>query len=251
MAVSGWITDPDSSDYSDVTIIAGAFAQAFDTAWNNAAQLNDLELACMTSVVQTDFNGRGPGPFTNTQFKDPTNWNIAARACIALILQCDIFFASQGITPGTGGGGAGDVTIVEDCSLLLPDGEATGGVATSPFSPVVYAIISMTCTNGQKVLLQFTPVYWLALSEENIGDFIQLQWQYSLNGADWVDFGLISNELGNDTIDAVVLCTLSRVYTHVGASVTVQFRVNVIRVSGGVPGDISARNGSLIATRFR
>ena len=103
MAVPGWITDPNSADYADVTIIAGAFAQAFDIAWNNAAQLNDLELACMTSVVQSDFNGRGPGPFASATFKDPTNWNVAARACVALILECDIFFASQGITPGTGG----------------------------------------------------------------------------------------------------------------------------------------------------
>jgi hypothetical protein len=149
-----------------------------------------------------------------------------------------------------GGAGAGDVAIVEDCSLLLPNGEATGGIATSPFSPVVYAIVSMACSNGQKVLLQFTPVYWLALSEENIGDFIQLQCQYSLNGADWFDFGLISNELGNDTVNAVVLCTLSRIYTHAGANAVVQFRVNVDRVSGGVAGDISARNGSLIASRF-
>ena len=62
MATSGWITDQTSSDYTNVTPIAGAFAQAFDQIWNNATPLNNLEEAAITAIVQTDFRGRGPGP---------------------------------------------------------------------------------------------------------------------------------------------------------------------------------------------
>ena len=103
MAVSGWITDPTSADYSNATIIAGAFAQSFDTIWNDSAALNSLELAAITAIVQTDFNGRGPGPFNSPTYQSPSNWNSAAAACIALVLECDIYFAGQGITPPSPG----------------------------------------------------------------------------------------------------------------------------------------------------
>jgi len=103
MGVSGWITDQTSSDYEDVTLIAGAFAQAFDQVWNNATQLNNLEQAAITAAVQTDFNGRGPGPFNNPTFQDPSNWTKAAGACAALILESDIFFTNEGINPGIPG----------------------------------------------------------------------------------------------------------------------------------------------------
>jgi hypothetical protein len=99
MGASGWITNQDSNNYQDPTVIAGAFAQAFDLMWDNATQLNDLELAAITAIVQTDFSGRGPGPFDNPLFKSYVNWTGPAGACVALVLESDTFFASQGITP--------------------------------------------------------------------------------------------------------------------------------------------------------
>lgn len=100
MGVSGWITDQNSTDYTNVTLIAGAFAQAFDQVWNNATQLNNLELAAITATVQTDFTGRGPGPFNNPTFQDPNNWTQSAGACAALVLESDIFFTNENINPG-------------------------------------------------------------------------------------------------------------------------------------------------------
>jgi hypothetical protein len=100
MAVSGWITNPNKANYLNETVIAGAFAQAFDIAWNNAAVLNNLELAAITAVIESNFNDRGPGPLSNPTFRDPNNWTIAARACVALILECDDYFTGEGISPG-------------------------------------------------------------------------------------------------------------------------------------------------------
>jgi hypothetical protein len=118
MGVSGWITDQNSTDYTNVTLIAGAFAQAFDKVWNNATQLNNLELAAITATVQTDFTGRGPGPFNNPTFQDPNNWTQSAGACAALVLESDIFFTNENINPGisqtiyyTGIGGSSSDTL--------------------------------------------------------------------------------------------------------------------------------------------
>jgi hypothetical protein len=237
-----WLFDSTSADYSGQANVAVAIATEVDaliSAIPSGATLSQRTL--LESIVKSVMAGRSP------RSTNAANYLSIAQAIVAIFTQ----FATKLQDTSTGaGGGSGAVGITDDVSLLLPNGEATGGVATSPFPPVVYAIVGMSCDDGQRVLLQFTPVYWLALSEENIGDFIQLQWQYCLNGINWLDVGTPSNELGNDTAGAVVLSTLNRVYTHVGAHANIQFRVNVVRISGAVAGDISARNGSLIASRF-
>jgi hypothetical protein len=107
MGVSGWVVDPTQANYDAVTKIAGAFAEAFDTAWNDATQLNNLEIAAMTAIVSTEFSQRGPGPLENPVFQTTANWEVPARACIALVLESDAYFAGQGINPGTPGGGGG------------------------------------------------------------------------------------------------------------------------------------------------
>jgi hypothetical protein len=105
MAVSGWITDPKSADYALVTAIAGAFAQEFDTVWNNAAALNSLEVSAITQIAAEDFSKRGPGPLSSVVFATPSNWSQAAVACAALVLQSDAYFAGQAITPPPTGSG--------------------------------------------------------------------------------------------------------------------------------------------------
>jgi hypothetical protein len=127
MAVSGWITNPNKTNYVNETVIAGAFAQAFDIAWNNAATLNNLELAAITAVIESDFQDRGPGPLSNPTFRDPNNWTIAARACVALILECDDYFTAEGINPGFPGGGGipmpnGTVVVPQGANFLTEPG---------------------------------------------------------------------------------------------------------------------------------
>ena len=138
MAVSGWIVDPTAVDYSLVCQIAGAFAQSFDTVWNNATALNNLEIAAISSIVSEDFSKRGPGPLSSARFVTPANWTQAAAACAALVLQSDAYFAGQGIDPGTGGGGGGSTVKVDGA-------DTTAGFLASKL--VVDASLSLTILN--------------------------------------------------------------------------------------------------------
>lgn len=101
MAVSGWIIDPNSADYANVAAIAGAFAKAFDTVWNNATALNLLQIQSIQSVCQEQFAGHAPGSLDNTTFAQAANWAVPAAACAALVLEGDAYVTSQGITPSS------------------------------------------------------------------------------------------------------------------------------------------------------
>jgi hypothetical protein len=105
MAVSGWITDPTSSDYSQVATIAGAFAESFDQAWNSATALDNLEIQTIGTVCQQEFKGRAPAPFAAEQYSLPATWANAAAACVALVRASEAFFVGQGITPPSPSGG--------------------------------------------------------------------------------------------------------------------------------------------------
>lgn len=102
LAVNGWITNPSGTNYTKVCQIAGAFAQEFDIVWNSSVAVNGLEYAAIQEVVLEEFSLRAPGPLENPQFLDVTNWAIPARACATLVLESDLYFASQGITPPPG-----------------------------------------------------------------------------------------------------------------------------------------------------
>src|SRR5262245_35272136 len=93
MAVGGWIVDPTSTNYANVTAIAGAFAQEFDIVWNNATQLTFLEIQGIQSIVAQEFSQRSPGPTGRAFFANPANWQKSAAACAALMLQSDAYVA--------------------------------------------------------------------------------------------------------------------------------------------------------------
>jgi hypothetical protein len=95
MAVSGWISDPVSADYSSVASVAGDFANAFDTAWGNASALNTLQIAAITAICQQQFASRGPGGISSS----PPFWTGAAESCVALLQAADTYISGQSISP--------------------------------------------------------------------------------------------------------------------------------------------------------
>lgn len=102
MSTSGQLFQTNSANYQTITEIAGAFAQAFDVAWNNSAPLNALESQTIQTITAQNFAQHAPS--VSGSYTLPATWTAAAQAIKALVLECDIYFASQGISPGSGGG---------------------------------------------------------------------------------------------------------------------------------------------------
>src|SRR6185369_8543740 len=152
MGVSGPIVSPVQGSYDDMTQIAGAFAQAFDVAWNDAADLNNLESAAITAIVSNEFAQRGPA--TNIAvLKTVANWTVAARACVALVLESDAYFAGQGINPGTGGGGGANdkvrVTGADDSTNYLGTKLVAGAnVTLTVLNPGGVETLEVSATGG-------------------------------------------------------------------------------------------------------
>jgi hypothetical protein len=143
MAINGWIVNPTSGNYVDVAAIAGAFSEAFDQAWNNATDLNNLEIRGIQAACQSEFEGHAPGPLSNPDFVLSSNWTIPAIACAALVLESDAYFAGQGIDPGTPGTGGNTNPAVDlTCYVRKGGSDITGdGSFNTPF-----ASINAACT---------------------------------------------------------------------------------------------------------
>jgi hypothetical protein len=161
MAVNGWITSPTGANYTLVCAVAGAFAEAFDVAWNNAAQLNSLELAAIQQACAQEFSLRGPGPLAAPQFQDPANWAVPAKACATLALQCDLYFAGQGITPPSPGGGSAspmqyDVWVgAQGTPPASPNGIGFISGAGGPFPTVASALTALNLVSANPCAIRF------------------------------------------------------------------------------------------------
>ncbi len=173
MAVSGWIVDPAAGDYARVSAIAGAFAEAFDLVWNSATALNNLESQSIQTICQNEFSGRGPGSLDNASLALATNWTVPAAACAALVLESSAYFAGQGITPPSPGGGGGVNQIYRvrylDRNTAVPL-ESQDGTIGAPFASSaagVAALLALVPEDGTGIyiLMAFPgsypdPVVW-------------------------------------------------------------------------------------------
>lgn len=88
------IVDPNSSDYDGLSSVAGAFAQAIDSAWGitdaNQAEVDSMEEACESSWQERT-------PQTVAPFNTPTNWSTLATAIVALVRSGNNYLVSQGV----------------------------------------------------------------------------------------------------------------------------------------------------------
>lgn len=148
MAISGWIVDPSSADYANVAAIAGAFAEAFDTVWNNATTLNWLQIQSIQSVCQEQFTGHAPGPLEDASFAQASNWAVPAAACAALVLQGDAFVASEGITPNTPGGGSSNGPIFQQLWLDTTKPNGGSGSIAAPYNTWADAVAPLLASGA-------------------------------------------------------------------------------------------------------
>ena len=100
MAVTGWVTDANAADYTTVVAIAGAYAQAFDLAWNNSVDLTWLEDKSITTLSEQVFQVRGPGPLANPVFQQASNWSVPAAAVVAIVTAGDSYFSGSVVPSG-------------------------------------------------------------------------------------------------------------------------------------------------------
>ena len=101
------ISDSSAADYVNPAAIAGAWAQAVDTAWGLAAT-NLLVIDAVETVSEELFSKISLSPPALPAYSNPANWATEAEATVAVVVAGENYFASQGITPlpiATGGTG--------------------------------------------------------------------------------------------------------------------------------------------------
>lgn len=100
MAVgSGWITDPVAAHYDNLCDIAGAYANAIDTAWNDPSDITDLEYDKIQCCSEAIFSERPSQPAASQVLHTASNWAVAAAAVVALVDQADSWLSTHGVTP--------------------------------------------------------------------------------------------------------------------------------------------------------
>jgi hypothetical protein len=118
MAASGYLFQTSAANYANQVAIAGAFAQAFDTAWADAAVLTTLEQRTMTTVCEQNFREH-MGQLTQSNLVIPATWTVTANAIVALILECGVYFTAQGI-PEEAGSGSGALLRIQGSTYAVP-----------------------------------------------------------------------------------------------------------------------------------
>lgn len=93
----GWITDPTAANYTNLTDIAGRYAEAIDQAWNNSTPLTSLEKDVIREVTVQLFVSRGAQPAAFSTFHTQINWNAVAAGVVAVTRQSDTYVAGQGV----------------------------------------------------------------------------------------------------------------------------------------------------------
>lgn len=108
MGVSGRNpTNPDNASYQQLTELAGAFAEIVDTIWASASG-NNLDIGVIQEACESVWQDRSPIQFLTTSTIDYITE--LANAVIAIVNESETYFAGQGITPNTPGGGGSTPT---------------------------------------------------------------------------------------------------------------------------------------------
>lgn len=91
--------NPDPSVYAGASLVAGAFAQAFDEEWNDATVLDSLEIAMIRALCLELMTARIPNSILDPDRSslNPIVWRPYCRTLVAMISAGSTWFASQGI----------------------------------------------------------------------------------------------------------------------------------------------------------
>lgn len=170
MGVTDWVNNPNQSNYATVSAVAGAFAEAFDVAWNDATALNLYEQECIEQACEAEFIKHAP-ILSQTAMQLRASWTVPAQAIVALVLRGGVYLASQGILPPSTGG------VSPLSSVFFVDAGSTGtspdGSIGNPFTtiqdafdaiPLASTAFTLMLTPGSYGNLTLPPTYNKQLS---------------------------------------------------------------------------------------
>jgi hypothetical protein len=112
------ISDSNALTYAGLATVAGAFAQAIDTAWTVARSATLLDVEAIQSESAAYWQDRSPNNDATTS--NPATYAAAALAILATITASETYFAAQGIIPPAipGGSSGGGFPNVADLATL-------------------------------------------------------------------------------------------------------------------------------------
>lgn len=149
------ITNPSAASYADLAAIAGAFAQSFDTVWNDATAANVLELDMAEQLAESAWQQRSPVLTANAQNLTVGTYTELTTALVAVIQAASTYMAAQGITPPGAGGVDGvlnyDVVGVADGS---PDNNRLVQISGTDPAGLVNVTASRFLNQNQQALVQ-------------------------------------------------------------------------------------------------
>lgn len=113
MNASAYTLATNATTYAMNAAIAGAWAQEFDTLWNSAATLNQLQFDAIKSLSETNWYDRTPQAVVYTNWAstgnvsalDPSTYQQSVTALISIMSAASLYFTGQGITPPAMGNG--------------------------------------------------------------------------------------------------------------------------------------------------
>lgn len=131
MNASAYALQSNATTYAMNAAIAGAWAQEFDTVWNSATTLNQLQFDAIRSLSETNWYDRTPQALIytdwasngNTSALTPATYLPTVTALIGVINAGSLYFTAQGITPPAVG--SGNATSL----LGVPILSATAGIS--------------------------------------------------------------------------------------------------------------------------
>lgn len=113
------IKDTNAADYANQATIAGAFAQALDTAWGPSRATTLLDTNGINAACQSYWQTTQPDQSAASHYT-ATRWAATALAILAPITAAESYFATQGIVPPVvpGGTPTGGGNIVANLAAL-------------------------------------------------------------------------------------------------------------------------------------
>lgn len=191
MTAGRLLLSSDQTTYLEQSLAAGVWAQQFDTLWNDAAALDEVQAEIILLGSSAVWQGRFANSLTSSETSP------AILALIAAIEEVELFYSEQGIAiplwnSGSGGGSSQALKIITGAGNVVT---SAFGVYEADLSGGNVALAAGAGTNGQYLRVvvgvagqgNLLTVTGTLLGTTTFGDLGSgAFWNYSTGSAAWV-----------------------------------------------------------------